>query len=475
MSRPDCSAANLSNPLLNKRLEIIMIGLQAYPGCSLPQACRSRAALKAAYRFLDHPDTSVENLLPALVLPAIRSLSCPQIVLVVHDSTSFNYTHLSKASGLGYINDSVSARGIHLHSSLLLDEDGVLIGVAHLGFWVREHFRVETDEQISNLPIEEKESFKWLLGIRTVHAVFQAQSTQTRLPKLIDVMDREGDIHEVFAELQHLGHEGVIRCAQNRRVEGEPPDQIDHAMQRVGGQQSLGTMELWVPLKEGGFRKALMEVRSLEVILQPDQRRHKGRQALELWLIEAREISIPPAGEKLACWWIWTTLRAGRMWQVMGVLRIYRARWRVEDYHRMLKTGCKVEKLRLQDAKALMKVITMQAWVATQVVRMRDAANQEPDQDCEIYFSEQEWKTLWGRQHGRAWRETDAKPTLSEVTKWLGALGGHLGRNGDGLPGAELLSRGMYALSLLLEGRALTLTEFGLPTLPLEEIPDLDT
>jgi hypothetical protein len=474
MNRPDFSAATLSNPLLNKRLDILMTDLQDFLGSSLPQACRSRAALKAAYRFLDHPDTSVENLLPALVLPAVRCLTCERIVLVVHDSTSFNFTHLSKASGLGYINDSVSTRGIHLHSSLLLTENCMLIGIAYLDFWVRDSFRQETAQQISNLPIEQKESFKWLLGIRTAHAAFQAQKTQrrTRLPKLIDVMDREGDIHEVFAELQRLDHDGVIRCAQNRRVGGDPPDQIDYAKHRVAGQLSLGTMELCVPLKEGGARKALVEVRSFQVMLQPDQTIHKGRQPLELWLIESREISTPPAGEKLACWWIWTTLRAGKMWQVMGVLRIYRARWRVEDYHRMLKTGCQVEKLRLQDAKAIMKVITMQAWVATQVVRMRDAANQEPDQDCEKYFSEREWKTLWVRQHCRAWQVSDGKPTLSEATKWLGALGGHLGRNGDGLPGAELLSRGMYALSLLLEGRTLTLTELGLPNLPLENAPD---
>lgn len=471
MNMPDFSAATFSNQLLNKRLETIMTDLQAYLGCSLPQACRSRAALKAAYRFLDHPDTSVGNLLPALVLPAFRSLSCKRIVLVVHDSTSFNFTHLSMASGLGYINDSVSARGIHLHSSLLLDEECILIGVAHLHFWVRHSFREETDEQIRNLPIEEKESFKWLLGIRTTHNVLLTLKIQgqTRLPKLIDVMDREGDIHEVFAELQYLGHDGVIRCAQNRRVKGDPPDQIEYVKQRVEGEHPLGTMELCVPLKEGGSRTALVEVRSLQVMLQPDQTQHKGRQQIELWLVETRETSTPPAGEKLACWWIWTTLRAGKMWQVMRVLRIYRARWRVEDYHRMLKTGCKVEKLRLQDAKALMKVITMQAWVATQVVRMRDAANQEPDQDCEQYFSEREWKTLWVRHHGRGWRKSDDKPTLSEVTKWLGALGGHLGRNGDGLPGAELLSRGMYALSLLVEGRDLTLTELGLSTRPLKD------
>ena len=297
MSRPDFSAAIFHNHLLNKRLEIIMADLQDYLGCSLPQACRSRAALEATYRFLDHPETSVANLLPALVLPAVRSLSCERIVLVVHDSTSFNFTHLRKASGLGYINDSVSARGIHLHSSLLLDEDCILIGFAHLHFWVRHSFREETGEQIRNLPIEQKESFKWLLGIRTAHTAFQTLKTQgqTRLPKLIDVMDREGDIHEVFAELQYLGHDGVIRCAQNRRVKGDPPDQIEYAKQRVTGQQPLGTMELCVPLKEGGSRTALVEVRSLQVLLQPDQTKHEVRQALESWLIECGKIGLVQA------------------------------------------------------------------------------------------------------------------------------------------------------------------------------------
>ena len=98
LSLPDCSDAKFSNPLLHKRLEIIMTALQDHPGCSLPQACRSRAALKAAYRFFDHPETSIAHLLPALVRPAVGFLSKACLVLVVHDSTSFNFTHLTKAS-----------------------------------------------------------------------------------------------------------------------------------------------------------------------------------------------------------------------------------------------------------------------------------------------------------------------------------------------------------------------------------------
>ena len=366
---------------------------------------------------------------------------------------------------MGYINDSVRSQGIHLHSSLLLDVDCTLVGIAHLDFWVRAHFREETAAQIRNLPIEEKESFKWLRGVRAAHTAFQSlgQTGQSHAPKLIHVMDREGDIHEVFAEVLHLGDDAVIRCSQNRRVEADQHDQIDNAKHRVAKQTSLGEMELRVPLQQGGFRQAVVQVRSLQVRLRPDETKHKNRQPIELWLIETREISTPPLEEKAAQWWLWATQPAKTMTQIKWVLQIYRARWRVEDYHRVLKTGCKVERMRLLDAKALVKVIAMQAWVGTQVLRLRDAAKDKPEQDCEKYFTSQEWKMLWARQHGRPWHTNDGKPPLAEVTKWLGGLGGYLGRKGDGLPGAELLSRGLYALSLLLEGRNITLAELGHP------------
>jgi hypothetical protein len=442
-----------------------MTALQERPGGSLPEACRTRAALKGAYRFLDHPDTAVPHLLPALVRPAIRFLSHSRLVLAVHDSTSFNFTGLKKAKGLGYLNDSLTAQGIHLHSSLLLDQDCTLVGLAHLHFWVRPHFRQETDEQIRQLPIEEKESFKWLGGIRAATAAFAflAETGQTRLPKIIHVMDREGDIHEVFAEVLQLGHDAVIRCCQNRRVEGAQPDQIDRAKQRVAKQPSLGRIDLRVPLKKGGFRQAQVEVRSLRVRLRPNETNRKNRQPIDLWLIETREVSIPPAGEKPAQWWLWTTLTAKTIKQVKRVLQIYRARWRVEDYHRVLKTGCKVERMRLLEGEALQKVIAMQAWVGTQILRLRDEAKDKPEQDCEKYFTVQEWKMLWAQHHGRPWRGSDGKPTLAEVTLWLGGLGGHLGRKRDGLPGAELLSRGLYALSWLVEGRNIALAELGIP------------
>jgi hypothetical protein len=440
---------------LRDRLGLLLGALEARPGCSLPQACQSWRALKGGYRFFAHPQTTVANLLPALTLPAVRLACGLSEVISAHDSSSFNFSSLTKATGLGFLNDSADARGIHLHSSLLLDGAGGLLGLGHLHFWVRQQFRDLTDDQVRSLPIEQKESFKWLLGVRAILAAFEAAGPLPRLPRFIHVMDREGDVHEVFAEVKHLGHDAVIRCAQDRRVDPEQPEQpeqADYAKQQVARQGVLGQVELQVPLSGGGYRTALCEVRSARVRLRPNEQKRRGRKPLSLGLIEVREVSTPPSGEKAARWWLWTTLPARTLKQVLKVLKIYRARWRLEEYHRALKTGCKVEELRLQSGERLMKAITLAAQVSVRAVRLRDEVKRVPQGSCAGCFADEEWQTLFGRQHGRAWRQEDGVPTLEQVTRWLGRLGGHLGRKGDGLPGVEVLGRGLYALTLLLEG-----------------------
>jgi hypothetical protein len=332
----DVSAAQFEEKRLHERMRILLADLQSNPGCSLPQACRSPAALKGAYRFLDHPEATVDRFLPAFCLPSARCLRRRRFAINVHDSTSFNYSPLRHAEGLGFINDSPHAKGFHLHSSLLLDEDCNLIGISHLHFWARHTFRAETDEQVRKMPIQEKESSKWLIGLDATAAAFQAVKPRPHAPtpRLIHVMDREGDIHEVFAKIREGGDHAVIRCAQDRRVEGDQPDQSECAKQRVERREALGTLELRVPLKDGGYRTAEVQVRAQEVRLRPNEQKRKGRRPLALRLIEVREISAPPAGEKAARWWLWTTLPAGKLRQVKRVLRIYRARWRVEEYHR---------------------------------------------------------------------------------------------------------------------------------------------
>jgi hypothetical protein len=478
----DPQAALLDDPRLRLRLGLIFDALSEQPGRSLPQALGCWAATKAAYRFFAHPATSVANLLPALVLPAVHSAlavapprpdDCFAAVRIIHDSTSFNFSHLTEATGLGFISDSATARGLHLHSSLILSPQGVLLGIAHLHLWIRQQFREGNDDRVKRLPIEEKESFKWLIGVRAAVAAFAAAAGGP--VRLTHVMDREGDIHEVFAEIRRLRQDAVIRCCQDRRVQSRKGQPISSSKQYVAARPVLGQTCLRVPCQLGGTRLAAVEIRAVQVRLLPESSKHKGRKPLKLWLIEIRERGTPPAGETPVRWWLWTTLPAKTPEQALAVLSIYRSRWRLEDYHRAMKaTGCKVEEMRLQDGEALMKAITLQAQVAARVVQMRDWVKQSPQASCRECFEQEQWQTLWAWQHKRTWRVEDGEPTLEQVVRWLGRLGGHLGRKGDGLPGAEVLGRGLYALGLLMQGRQLGKAEAQAvpPCNSQEEAPD---
>jgi hypothetical protein len=461
--KAEVAAARFTDPRLHRRLQRLLAALQDRPAASLPQACQSWAATKAAYRFLAHPPCRVANLLPAFVVPSVTEASRADTVVVPHDTTTLTFTNLHAATGLGFVNDSQTARGFHLHSSLLLDRAGRLLGPAHLHFWVRKQFHQRSRQALRQLPIEHKESFKWVAGLRATPAAFQAAGL--RPARLIHLLDREGDVHEVFAEVKRLRAEAVIRCYTNRKVAAgqaglPPPDQgpageeAASSKHAVAQQPALAQVKIQVPAQGGGYREAVVEVRSKRVRLLPNHKRNRGRRSLWLGLIEIREVA-PPAGEEAVRWWLWTTLPTQTVRQVLTVLGIYHIRWRLEEYHRALKTGCQAEKLRLQSVEELMSAVTLKAWVACRIVRLRDQVQRTPQASCRECFSDAEWQTLWAREHPQAWQETDAEPTLADVVKWLGRLGGHLGRSGDGLPGVELLGRGLEALTLLLEGRAI--------------------
>jgi Transposase DNA-binding/Transposase Tn5 dimerisation domain len=452
--RVDLAAAGFADHRLRVRLGLLLDTLDRRPNVPLPSACRGWAARKAAYRFLDHPHTTVPSLLPALVAPTVAAAAPGSHLLAIHDSTSFNYSHLHHATGLGFLNDSPTARGLHLHSSLAVDPQGRLLGILHLHFWVRCQFRSGSDDNRKRLPIEDKESFKWLIGVR---ACERALAPLPARPRLIHVMDREGDIHEVFAEFRALGHQAVVRCAQDRRVHLRGGHGRAKAV--VAQRKALGRISLRVPCTDGSTRLAEVELRSARLRLAPDSRKHKGRQTLRLWLVEVREVSAPPPGQERVLWWLWTNRAARTLSEVAGVLASYRARWRIEEWHRVLKTVCRVEKLRLQDGERLMKAITLQGQIAARVVALRDGVKQAPQARCEEGFSAEEWQALYAVEHGRAWRQEDGQPSLADVVRWLGKLGGHLGRKRDGLPGAELLGRGLAALELVLLGRRAALAE----------------
>ena len=436
-------SAELPDARLNDRLVRIGAILAGHPTDSLPQACANIAEAKAAYRFIENERVQVALLQPAIVKATARACAGKTEILVVQDTTTFNYSTLNKTSGLGPIGDSgCKARGLLCHSALAIDTQGIPLGMLHQKVWARDPLERHKSERRTELSIEDKESRKWLDGIQGARAAF-THILPAHRPRLIHVMDREGDIHEVFQEIADSPDGAVIRCMRNR-VTGHP---LRYAHQAVRDAPLLGTTVVDVPRKPGHpKRKASVELRACRVRLTPDASKYPERKALELTLVEVWEAHPPADAIEPLHWLLWTTQTVTTCIEAQAVVALYKFRWRIEDVHFSLKSGCGIEKLQLETAERLEKLITLFTPVAVRIVTLREQARIQPDAPCTTVLSELEWRSLWTYLEKKRPAPTQAPPSLKQATLWIGRLGGHLGRKGDGMPGVRALWRGFRDL-----------------------------
>ena len=439
------AATPLPDRRLHTRLERLLTDLAEKPLDAFPQATTDWHQAKAIYRFLANDRFAWNDLLTGWHATTVQSLPGQSLVYVAHDTTTFSFSSLKHTTGLGYINQLESARGIHCHSSLVLGADGVVLGLLHQHDWVRPQLRKAAP---NSRPREDKESIKWQQGLNaTAQALSHLPGKQR--PRVIHLMDREGDIHEVFAKVLDLGHGAIIRRYRNRAVAEWPLD-ADQVIRTV---PALACVKLKLPAGHGRkARTVVAELRSKVMTLTPNNHVERQRQPLRLTMVEVREIGSPPAGEEPIQWLLWTTEPAQTKRQILVVVRAYALRWRVEDFHLVWKQGCRVEQLQLETRQRLEKALVLYAGVAVRILHLRDRARREPTAPCTEVLSEEEWQTLYAHATGAAATSATPVPTIEQATIWIGRLGGHLGRKRDGMPGVRTLWRGWRDLAILVAG-----------------------
>ena len=192
-------------------------------------------------------------------------------------------------------------------------------------------------------------------------------------------------------------------------------------------------------------------LRSVSVTITPDPAKYPNRHPIKWTLVEAKEVDTPAGIEPLH-WLLWTTEPAETLAEVLEIVRLYKLRWVIEDYHLTLKSGCQIERMQLETADRLIKGILMYSAAALRIVALRDLARQSPNAPCTVLLSTEQWQVLYARIQGKAPKASTAIPTIREAVRWIGRLGGHLGRKGDGMPGVRVLWRGWRDLTILVEG-----------------------
>jgi len=413
------------------------------PSDSIPQGAGSPAAAKGTYRFLENERVSADLLWSPIHEHAAGALRGSALALAIQDTTFLNLPTLEATEGLGTVNGPAE-EALLMHSVLAVRPDGHILGMLDAQVWARPPEEFGKAKERKSRPIEEKESAKWLRAMRRAAAERDRGSPGTRL---LHVADREADIHEAFQEALALGDDALIRCARDRKVEGEwGTVRATLAAQPVGAR-----VRIEVPRKKGERKRwAALEIRFAEVTLAPPKK-HPERRPLRLSVVWANE-PVVPNGVKPLDWMLWTTLPVGTAHEALAVLAYYRRRWRIEDFHRTLKDGCKLERTQLKTAERIETLAALCSVVAVRLLQLTHWARTEPTRPCTEVLSDDEWRVLWARIHNARLPEGQGPPTMREAVRMIGRLGGHLGRKCDGLPGVRSLWKGWYVLQLLVEG-----------------------
>lgn len=439
--------ADFPDERLTTRFGIILQTLAEKPLDSFPQACGKVSQAQALYRFLENRRLDSGHFLQPLADTTIEACRGCGTVLAIQDSSSANYATLTHTTWLGKLNDS-DALGIHFHTTIAVQSDGVVRGLLHQTHWCRPPNASAPPDQHQKKPIADKESVKWLDGIEAAEAALDNLPADQR-PRLLHVFDREGDIHEVLERISASPHGAVIRVAQKTRAVAGADANVGAA---IAAAPCRGVHTVAVPARAGvKKRQARLELRCVTVTVTPDTRKYPHRQPVTWALVEAREIDAPAGLEPLH-WLLWTTELTATVADLCEVLRVYKLRWLIEDFHLTLKSGCQIEDLRLETADRLIKALLMYSAVALRIVALRDRARQQPDEPCTVLLSTDQWQALYAYIHQQPPPATTPIPSLGQAVRWIGRLGGHLNRKRDGMPGVRTLWRGWRDLALLVAG-----------------------
>lgn len=436
--------ADLGDGRLNKRLLNITRDFYARPQASIPQACQSRARTKAVYRFLEHPHTSIDKIFQSHYESTLNRVRKEKIVLAVQDTTHLNYTAHPATENLGPLSFIAKGHiGLHVHDTLAFSVEGTPLGLLDVQCWARDPKQFGKKKRRNQLPIEQKESYKWLKSYQKVIAA-QKRCSDTLL---VSVGDREADVYELFdSALSNPSHPRVlIRAIQNRALENEQC----HLWEKLIQQPISGIQEIKIPRKKNRkARIARLAVRFSRVTLKPPQLKPHLK-PLTVWAVYAREEDAPADVEPLE-WMLLTTLEVSSFAQAIEKLSWYSIRWGIEVYHRTLKSGCKIEERQLGNAERIESCLAIDMVIAWRIMHLTKLGRETPDVPCTVFFEQEQWKALVA-YITRNPVTPKQPPTLREATRMVASLGGFLGRKGDGEPGTKSLWLGLQRLDDLTE------------------------
>ena len=389
-------------------------------------------------------------------------------VLFIHDDTMLDFSHRHALEGIGPIGNG-KGRGLMAHTCLVSDAaTNGIVGVAHQEIWARPEEQITHPGNWHNMSVLDQR--KWIKNERrrlnkdrkianggrteaqvweeTVSAIGPCPAGQI----WVSIGDRGADVYSHFEQCRAMNWHCLVRLRHDRAIDGD-----DHAMTSV---RSLPPMAQHVVVIDGsldpdendGTETARTKPKTFvlnvawEAVSVKRPRGSGDDTATSIQCHIVRAWNEPKNGEDKVEWILLSTFPVLHKEDAVERLNWYKRRWVIEDFHKALKSGCKVQRSQIRTMDALMPLIGMCTVVAMRLVQMRDDARANPEQ---IVEESEETIQILAAAIGKPDKTLRTKRGF---LRGVAMLGGFFGRKCDLQPGWQTIARGWYELQTLLRG-----------------------
>ncbi len=459
-AQKEMATAKLDDKRLNQRLTRLLSDLGSRSTASIPAACGGHAEMTAAYRFFDNDRAAWPKILAPHYERTRERIADQQVVLFVQDTSEIDVTRpQQQVVGAGPL-DGSARRGVFLHLLEAFTFDATPLGAVHAHIWAREEQEKKAasrstkqkERQRRLTPIEGKESYRWLEGLRQSREVAQESPEVT----CVCMGDSEADIYELFDEPRgdqnpvHL----LIRDCYDRVLTKESGESSRRISDAVLATPVLFTKKISVRARKAKVscekrgrrqprksRTTKVQVRATQVTLRPPWRPDRTLSPVSVNGVWVREIN-PPKGEAPVEWLRVTTLPIDSIERVRQIVRYYTVRWMIEVFFRVLKSGCRVEQRRFEHIDRLLPCLAIYLMIAWRTLFVCRLSRSRPALDCEVVFEPSEWQSVWTVIHQQPPPQTP--PQLEGMVRLIARLGGYVTRHDP--PGPQTLWLGLQRM-----------------------------
>lgn len=426
---------DLGDQRLNRRGQKVIEQLGANPEASINAACGELDDTVAAYRLFSNDAVTPDKIRAPHVALTRQRIAAHPVVLVIQDTTELDFS-AHPPEDAEYLNKE-HRRGFYEHVSLAVTPQRLPLGVVGSHSFSRPAKSLGKTKERRTLPLEDKESYRWLEGYRLASELAKTCPTT----QIVGVSDRESDLYDIFVEAQeHPGADFLVRskaarCTLERDLsEGADGYRKIRAEVASSTLRAERTVELGATPKRAA-RTAKLEVRALTLTLKPPHAR-SSLPPVTCQVVLAEEVQ-GPGDDSDVSWLLITSLPITTPEEVLKIVDYYAARWVIEVYFRVLKTGCRVEQMQLERVRRIQNALAFYQIIAWRLLSITHLNRQIPEAPCTVVFAEDEWKAVW---QVVAKKPLPAEPpSLGKFIRLLAQLGGYNNRAKDPPPGPQVL------------------------------------